>query len=344
LVTLTNIWDGVRRPLRPRADPAEEERLLKLFWNRAELKKELSGLDEELHQLKDRLKQQVAANDRAQEQIESLEALLGTPERGFDALVHFGLRSVWRACRSQLEQLAQDLRRQQEERERRRQHEEFQLDRGERLKLADERLAAAAQEAEVATALVAENERRLASLRGFWNYFRRRRLAAGLEQLHLRAGTAERQLADLREAHRTIEKEPLPEFQGLSVEGRRAINMAIIAYAALLHQRLHALGLAGASRVAMSRSVHDARHGSQDACLARLGEIRRGLAIVRAQENIAAEIRVEADRLRKIAQFRGTSDTVPVPESIAFAQPLPPDAGRGLLIDDYWDTSRLLLH
>ena len=67
MVRLTSIWDGVRRPLRSRTDPAEEERLLKLFWNRAELKKELSGLEEELHQLQDRLKQQVAANDRAQE-------------------------------------------------------------------------------------------------------------------------------------------------------------------------------------------------------------------------------------------------------------------------------------
>ena len=62
----------MRRPLRSRPDPAEEERLLKLFWNRAELKKELAGLDEELYQLKDRLKQQVAANDRAQEQVEQL--------------------------------------------------------------------------------------------------------------------------------------------------------------------------------------------------------------------------------------------------------------------------------
>lgn len=343
MVRLTNIWNGVRRPLRPRTDPAEEERLLKLFWNRAELKKELSGLDEELHQLKDRLKQQVAANDRAQEQLEALEALLGAPDRGFDALVHFGLRSIWRTCRSQLDQLALDLRRQQEERERCRQQEEFQLDRGERLKLADERLAVAVRDAGVAAEILAENQRRLASLRGFWNYFRRRRLAAGLDDLHLRAASADRHLTDLREAHRTIEKEPLPEFQGLSVEGRRVINLTIIAYAALLHQRLNALGLAGASRVAMSRSVHDARHGSQDACLARLGDIRRGLAIVRRQEGIAAEIRVEAERLRRIAQFRGTAETIPAPDSIAFAEPLPPDAGRGLLVDDYWDISRLLL-
>jgi hypothetical protein len=329
--------------LRSRPDPAEEERLLKLFWNRAELKKELAGLDEELYQLKDRLKQQVAANDRAQEQVEQLEALLGTPERGFDALVHFGLRAVWRACRSQLEQFAQELRRQQEDRERRRQLDEFQIDRGERLKLADERLLAAVQEAEVAAGMLAETERRLRSLRGFWNYFRRHSLSAGLEQLHQRIASGDRHLADMREAHRTIEKEPLPEFQGLSVEGRRGINLAVIAYAGLLYQRLHVLGLAIPARVAMNRGVHDARHGTREACLARLGEIQRGLAIAGRQDGVVSDIRAATERMRAAVQFRAESDTIPMPESIKWADSSAPDAGRGLLIDDYWDVGRILL-
>ena len=27
---------------------------------------------------------------------------LGNPERGFDALVHFGLKALWRACRERV--------------------------------------------------------------------------------------------------------------------------------------------------------------------------------------------------------------------------------------------------
>ncbi len=341
--TLANILNGVRRPLRPRPDPAEEERLLKLFWNRAELKKELAGLDDELHQLKDRLKQQVAAHDRIQQQVEELEALLGSPERGFDALVHFGLRSVWRSCRAQLEQLVQDLRRQQEERERRRQLDEFQGDRSERLKLADERLVTAARGAEAARSALVQAEQKRRSLRGFWNYFRRRRLGAGMDGLQQRVQAAESHLADLREAHRTIEKEPLPEFPGLSLEGRRAINLAVIACARLLHQRLHALGLAVPARVAMNRGVQDARHGSRDACLARLGEIQRGLATVQRQEGRATDIRAETERLRRTGRFRSASETVPEPESIVAGETAGDDAARGLLIDDYWDISRVLL-
>ena len=341
--SLANILNGVRGPLRLRPDPAEQERLLKLFWNRAELKKELAGLDEELYQLKDRLKQQMAARERSQQQADELEALLGTPERGFDALVHFGLRAIWRRCRCQLEQLVQDLRRQQEERERRRQLDEFQADRSERLKLADERLVAAARDVEAARGVLMQAQRQLESLRGFWNYFRRRSLGVEVEALHQQVQAAESHLGDMREAHRTIEKEPLPEFPGLSLEGRRAINLAVIAYAGLLHQRLNGLGLAVPARVAMNRTVDDARHGSPDACLARLGEIQRGLAIVQRQEGKATDIRAESERLRRTAQFRGASDTVPVPESIATGGTAGGDAGRGVLVDDFWDINRVLL-
>ena len=63
-----NIGDklpALRMPsLGGRRDPAEEERLLKLFWNRAELKKELANLDAQLQQLRERLKQQEGATTR----------------------------------------------------------------------------------------------------------------------------------------------------------------------------------------------------------------------------------------------------------------------------------------
>lgn len=340
---LTNLFDGVRLPLRSAPDPAEQERLLKLFWNRAELKKELSSLDDELHQLKDRLKQQEAANGRLQEQLEKLEELLGAPERGFDALVHFGLRGLWRACRAQLEQFQQELRRQQEERERRRQQEEFQADRGERLKIADQRLLEAVQQAETSAAAVTAAEARLRDLSGFWNYFRRRGVTAELETLRARQSQDGRQLADIREAHRTIEKEPLPEFQGLSVEGRRLINLAVIAYGLLLLQRLHDLGLAGHARAAMNRSVHDARYGTRESCMNRMATIQRGLALVRRQDGVAAEIRAETERLRPIVTWKYAADTVPGPESLPAARSAPADPGGHLLIDDYWDVNRILL-
>lgn len=331
---------GLRFPvIGGRTDDEEQERLLKLFWNRAELKKELQGLDEQLHNLRNRLKQQESANARLQEQQEQLEAILGRPSRAPDALVHFALRGLWRTCRGQLEQLAEDLRRQRQDKERKRQLAEFQADRAERLKLAGARLAEVERVAAAEQARLAAGERRLAQMTGFWNYFRRRELAFELAAQRERVAASARQVEDMREAVRTLEKEPWPEFAGLSVEGRRVINLTVIAYAQLLYERLAPAGLAAQARLAMNRSVQEARFGSRQDCLARLDEIERALKGLESAETLAAELRDRAERLRAVVGWRSRDDVVPTPST------LPPSAsgGANVLLDDYWDVYRVLL-
>lgn len=339
---------GLRLPLLgARRDPVEEERLLKLFWNRAELKKELANLDDQLHQLRDRLKQQESATGRVEDEMESLEALLGTPEHGFGALVHFQLRALWKACRTQLEQFGAELKRQQEDRERKRQLVEFHQDRQTRLKLADERLAEAGEAVTAEEAALQASEARLRALTGFWNYFRRRTLAAAIEQQRVRCARAAQYLEDMRESRRTIEKEPWPEFAGLPLEGRRAINLAVIAYAQLLYVRLSEAGLALQARVARQKSVHDTRYGARDECIAMMADIAAAQKLVRAQKDLAAEIRARTEILKNAVTYRHAQDSVPEPASLPSAFT---DRSGGVsirepnvLADDYWDVYVVLL-
>ena len=229
-VMLPDKWSQLKLPSIGKADPAEQERLLKLFWNRAELKKELQSLDDQLHNLRNKLKQQENANTRLQQQLEQLEVLLGSPERGLDALVHFGLKALWRACREQLEKFAAELKRERQDAQRKLQLAEFQQDRAERLKVADERLRQAQEVTDAERARMADCERRLGQLQRFWHYFKRRTLAAEILAKRERCVAAEHHLGEMREAHRTIEKEPWPEFPGLTIDGRRLVNLAVIAY------------------------------------------------------------------------------------------------------------------
>ena len=341
-VILPEKWSQLRLPAIGKPDPLEEQRLLKLFWNRAELKKELQALDDQLHNLRNKLKQQENANGRLQQQLEQLEVLLGSPERGHDALVHFGLKSLWRACREQLEGFAADLKRQKQDRERKKQLEEFQQDRSERLKVADERLRQAQEVADAERERLRQREERMAKLKGFWNYFRRRELAAEILAQRERCVVAERQLADMRESHRTIEKEPWPEFPGLTIEGRRIVNLAVIAYAQILYARLAVSGLAMDSRLANNRSVESAKHGSLETCLNRLKELVAALAQVKSQDGIVTEIKKRTDKMGSGATWRSQNETVPQPAS------LPPAASGGVpdanvLVDDYWDVYKVLL-
>src|SRR5580704_15137872 len=106
--------------LRPERAPADEDhRVLELFRTRAELKKAYGGLQEETFRLKDLIKQQEGATQRAQEMLNTLEARLGTPESAYGALVFYQLRRLWQAGRELLTQFVVDLARQQDERERR---------------------------------------------------------------------------------------------------------------------------------------------------------------------------------------------------------------------------------
>jgi hypothetical protein len=339
---LPDKWSQLKLPSIGKADPAEQERLLKLFWNRAELKKELQDLDDQLHNLRNKLKQQENANTRLQQQLEQLEVQLGSPERGLDALVHFGLKALWRACREQLEKFAGELKRERQDAQRKQQLAEFQQDRSERLKVADERLRQAQEVAEAERGRLSQRDARMAQLKQFWHYFKRRALAVEILEQRERCVGAERHLADMQESHRTIEKEPWPEFPGLSIEGRRLVNLAVIAYAQHLFARLAVSGLAMDARLANNRSVESAKHGSLDACLARLREIAQALALVNAQDGLVAEIKKRGDKMSAGATWRNANETVPQPAS------LPPAATGGVpdanvLVDDYWDVYKVLL-
>ena len=342
-VMLPDKWSQLKLPAIGKAtDPAEQERLLKLFWNRAELKKELQDLDDQLHNLRNKLKQQENANSRLLQQLEQLELLLGNPERGLDALVHFGLKSLWRACREQLEKFSAELKRERQEAERKQQLAEFQADRADRLKVADQRLRQAQQVADAERERLREFEAGTARLQRIWHYFRRRALAAEVIAQRERCVAADRHLDDMRESHRTIDKEPWPEFPGLSIAGRRMVNLAVIAYAQHLFARLAASGLATDARLASNRSVETARHGSLDACLARLREIAQALAMVKAQDGLAAEIREQGEKLAPAATWRNANETVPQPASLPHAASGGvPDAN--VLVDDYWDVYKVLL-
>src|ERR1041384_5395777 len=99
---------------------AEEsaEQLLKLYWNRAGVKRELKALKRERFEMLDKLKEQEGAIVRAQEQLEGRERLLINPLAAANAMVYFQLRHLWRIGAQRLEQFGKELQLQREKRER----------------------------------------------------------------------------------------------------------------------------------------------------------------------------------------------------------------------------------
>jgi hypothetical protein len=340
--------------LRPDGSPDEDHRVLALFRNRAELKKAYGGLQEETFRLKDLVKQQEAATQRVQEMLNTLEGRLGAAESAYPALVFYQLRHLWQSGRELITQLVADLVRQQEERERLAhlaQHNQRQFARRQG---AENQLREAQALHAQATAQLAALEAERAQLTRFWHYFKRRALQRRIADAEAAVASAGGSLGQAQLTVEEIARDAAPEFQGLSLPARRAINLAAIAYAEALCVRLLQLKtpMLALAREATARRETPDEYGSPRDCVLLMGQIARAHQLIGARAGVTEEIRARTERLQRVALYRGAADTSPVVNSLASSEgdvllPAAPgaDAARlpNVLAEDTWDLFRILL-
>ena len=338
--------------LRQDAPPEEEGRVLALFRNRAELKKAYGELQEEIYRLKDRIKQQEGATQRVQEMLKGLETRLGVGETAYPALVFYQLRRLWQAGRELIEQFVADLARQQEDRERRAHLAEHNRQQFAKRQAVEKQLRAAETQAAEDANTVSTLEAERARLTRFWHYFKRRSLEQRIAVAVARAVAANSALAEARTASDELEKEAIPEFPGLSLEARRAINLAAIAYAEVLCLRLIKTRLVMLAKDATSRREATDDYGSQSECETLMREIDAARGAIAVRSNIAQEITSRSERLKQVARYRNVTDTSPTADSVAFSEgdvlgheSLGASAARmpNVLAEDIWDLYRVLL-
>jgi hypothetical protein len=353
-----NPLELAKQALLPSQDDDEEQRVLQLFRNRAELKKAYTELQDEIHRLKDRLKQQEGATARMRELLEQLEQRLGSVDTGFPALVFYQLRSLWSQGSDLLRAFSTDLERQHLERERRAFLAEVNRRQFARREETQARLREAESAAVDAAAAAAELARRLAALNRPWHHFKRRDLQRELELAKVGVSSADAALADARaELERVLGEGDVP-FPGLSVGARRAVNLSVIAYAEILMQRLAKTPLLALARAAVLRREPSDEYGSRVECEALMAQIGLARGVLAQRSNLGQEIRARVEHLQRAVAWRGDDDAVPVPESIpdfAEAERAPkaartvapaaaaPARSLNVLGDDVWDVFRSLL-
>jgi hypothetical protein len=325
---------------------------MQLFQNRAGLKKAHADLKDELHLLRDRLKQQEGATIRVQEQLDALGDLLGDPKTGFGALVFFQLRTLWKTCHQQLSTFATDLTRQQEAREIAKHKADIESAKNARLADVDRRLQVAATEADMQRQPLTAAQSELGRLTAFWHYFKRRRLQKSLEALRQSVVLADSSVGDLHAERSAVDHEAPPPFPGISLGARRNINLAIIGYAELLCENVDAFGLAARAKEAVARRVHEMSFGSRAECEGYMQRVQQAQAAVAGQKQVTPALKAKLDRLRSTCEYRNNADTVPTADSLAPAAAeldlgkpakAPNAAAWNVLAEDYWDLYTLLL-
>ena len=330
---------------------AEEERLMQLFQNRAGLKKAHAELKDELHLLRDRLKQQEGATIRLQEQLDELAELLAGSATGFSALVFFQLRGLWKTCHQQLAGFAAELTRTQEAREVAKHKAECEAAKNVRLADVDRRLQLASAKADVQRQHLAGAQQELTRLRAIWHYFERRRRQKSLEILRQAVLLVDAEAGDLHAERSAIGGEALEDFAGISLGARRNINLAIISYAELLCEHVDAYGLATKAKEAVARRVHEMSFGGRAECDLYMQRVQKAQVAVTNQKQFTAAIKPKLDRLRAGCEYRNSADTVPTADSLVAVIPEPSTAKSAphqtavwnVLAEDYWDLYTLLL-
>jgi hypothetical protein len=334
--------------------PANEQ-LLKLYWNRAGVKRELRGLRRERYELLDKLKEQEAAIVRAQEQLEGLERLLTNPLAAANAMVYFQLRHLWRIAALRLDQFAKELQMQRERRERKQLHEAALSKRKRRLDAIDDKLGELQNKRKTVIEEGLRFQRRLERTNALLRLFRgpglRRRLAALAENRKM----LDQRIGEFRELTEKIQGEPLPEPENLTIESRRLINAAVIALAQHLVVHFFEHDLAKLSKTATQRPVADMKFGDRRHCDQMVERIRERIEELRQDKTLAERVKRRTDLLMTEVQYRNETDSVPRDESVdkirvAIGANQGAPARRAsdaplqinVLAEDYWDIGAVL--
>lgn len=341
--------------LKPRQDTSQNEQLLKLYWNRAGVKRELRGLRRERYELLDKLKEQESAIVRAQEQLEGLERLLTNPLAAANAMVYFQLRHLWRVAALKLEQFGKELQLQRERRERKQLHDAALSKRARRIGAVEDKLGELQQKRKTVIEEGLRFQKRLERTNALMRLFKgpglRRRLAA----LATNRQMLEERIAEYRELIEKIQGEPLPEPEDLTVESRRLINGAVIAFAQHLVVHFCEHDLAKLAKTATQCPVADMKFGDRRQCDRMVERIRERIEELRQDKSVADRVKRRTDLLLGELAYRNETDTVPRDDAVATirveigAAPGVParratDAPLhvNVLADDYWDINAVL--
>lgn len=342
MASLTGIFKAVPEP--PEQD---NEKLVDLFRNRAELKKEFAALREEKYRLQDRVKEHRASIERVEQKLHHLESLLLDPEWVHNVVTFYQLRRLATHCASRLARFAEQLKRQREKRV---------LDKVLQAWRAEQEAARTKVEAAIGEQrleiqrledqLQAERHR-FDMMGGFSRVIKGKAQAEAIEDIEraiLKAHSRESELLYELERIETADPPPNP---GLDVAAKRSINFMILAYAQELYLQYFEDDLVGLSKEAAEKSVGAVNYGDKSDCdeiLERLAERREAAGEV---EHSTQTLQKRARLIAKEATFRGDEDAVPVAATVAVVFDISRNGvvskiDANLLGENYFGTAKVL--
>jgi hypothetical protein len=295
----------------------DKDKLVDLFRNRAELKKEFAALRDEKYQLQDRIKQHQGETGRVQQQMDHLENLLSDREWVNTVVAYYQLRRLAAHCSSKLATFAERLKLQREERAHGQLLAEWNEQRAEQAAVIENELGEQRLQSQLLEDRLQAVRHKLSAMNGFIKLFRKRRLESDIDEVVSRmelVGAKENEL--MRDLQEVQDLDP-PDPEGLGIASKRKINFMILAFVQQLYLHFEDYGLSAMAKESSEKSVGAVNFGSKHECDEIIARIDKRLDSLQSVAEVADVLQKRAKLLSDNALFRNDDDVVPDADTIA---------------------------
>ena len=293
------------------------DKLLDLFRNRAELKKEFAVLREEKYRLQDRVKHHEGATARVQQRIDHLENLLLDREWVHNVVAFYQLRRLAGHCKSKLARFAEQLKQQREKRIHGLAVKAWNEGRDETAAGIEREIGEQRLQVQLMEDRLQSERHRLMTMNGISKIFRGRRLAANIDQIAARIELGQGRETELLQALESNYNLDAPECQGLNLAVKRAINFMILSYAQQLYLHFDEDNLVNLAKEAGEKSVGAVNYGDKSDCDRLIERLERRWDSMEGMTDHADVLQKRAKLITEHALFRRSDDATPIPGSVA---------------------------
>ncbi len=326
--------------------PQDSEKLMDLYWNRAELKKSFADARKEHFRLQDKIKQQEGVAARLQQKLEHLEDLLIDPQWTQNVVVFYQLRGLAQRCERKLATFAEQLKQQSEQKLQGDVTSEWSARLAEESTQVEEQLLVLRNQMQQLEDQCQAGRRRLESMGGFARIFKSRSVKSALKQLDQDIETARAAEAALVVDLAAIGERAPPKNEGLNISSKRSINLMILAFAQQLFLQFADRDFAAVVKEASDKSVGSTNYGNQHECAQILQRIEKCTEVLEQSTDFAGTLQQRAKLISERASFRNKTDVVPVAASTTTLFDIDEDGGirekeANILSENYWRISKV---
>ena len=325
----------------------DNEKLVELFRNRAELKKEFAALSKEKYRLQQVIKEQQGATARVTQRLEHLEGLLVDPEWVNTVVVFYQLRALNRRCQGKLAKFAEQLKQQREKRVRDAQLRAWRDQCNARRGKLDAKLEQLREKLGLLEGQLQSERQRAESRSGLSRLFKARSASGELADLEAQVDAARDTERSLLAKIEEVEKAEPPDTPGLSIAEKRSINFMIVAFAQHLYLQFRDRSLVALVKESSEKSVGAINYGSKRDCDLLLERITGHVEAMEKAGDYADLLKRRAELIAEHALFKDDDDAAPVAGTVATvfainANGVVSKLDANLVGDNYWGIANVL--